>query len=738
MDYQAWETILNRINFLCIYVSTVLVPIDCFVFQQSHFSNVEVVNLSSDFIYLACSIIYMIKFSKSRVYSCFDVFLTLFLLAFSSCLITGDLSDKRLKIISVLRFLRYITCCAVNGKVQIFRNSLEKWLILTLVTFTQVINLLCCLWFFAGCPFTRPECVSDSWSWVSRDTDLDIHNSFSIWIRSMYFILQTLTTVGYGDIFVSISSEMVFVIFLMILGSVYNGLIISVVTSAMKSFNIAYILYLQEIHEVNKFSKLLGFSSGANSFVESLMDYKNNLFLKFLGISEVKLSQTLPNALLLQYKKDNLSPLLKLHPLLNVFRGLKVNELCEAGILLSLPKGFYAHFQSDIVSSVEIVREGSYSLHCNQIPNGTHLIIGDSIGEDGIIMRSRYENTFVTDSFMEIVSIPDKFVRRLFDRCQQKKGNDKEFSFLPQFLSLPIKSKELQALANVHHDRKNRKIAALITNENHPTSSGRSRLYSKEREGTFWIISNLVVLVICTFYCTRIPISFVSLLSCRNSQLLAVDCLSFLSPAIGTDYFCDFLYFVYFILRVTLCPVFIAEGGRFILERDFALIRREFLSFSSCRSSFLLFFRVLLLFPFDLLAVSTDYLWFYRLSKVFSVFLISSLLSEICVFVERFEVKLVYFNQTRLKEVFAVLEQLIFILISVVWFTSFWELTRYSSVASEWVSSFYWCLTTVTTTGYGDIIPNTSYSTSVSVVTMFLGSLLLSSVIAQFVNSVQG
>jgi hypothetical protein len=77
-------------------------------------------------------------------------------------------------------------------------------------------------------------------------------------------------------------------------------------------------------------------------------------------------------------------------------------------------------------------------------------------------------------------------------------------------------------------------------------------------------------------------------------------------------------------------------------------------------------------------------------------------------------------------------------LLSFTFVACLFELSHFNAEASSWIGSFYWCLTTLTTTGYGDITPLTSSDTLVSIIAIFFGSLLFASIIGQFVNSLQG
>ena len=86
-------------------------------------------------------------------------------------------------------------------------------------------HLMCCFWYFqakiqdypAGC-------------WVRDEGLIDSANSDK-YLVSFYFIFQTLTTVGYGDITVGTETERIICIFIMIAGVGFYSYTIGNMTS---------------------------------------------------------------------------------------------------------------------------------------------------------------------------------------------------------------------------------------------------------------------------------------------------------------------------------------------------------------------------------------------------------------------------------------------------------------------------------------------------------------------------
>lgn len=83
--------------------------------------------------------------------------------------------------------------------VALRNNTINRCLLIAVFTSIYA-TTLASIWFYLSCRRLN-ECSSDEDSWVGSDSVLREKNIFSIYIRSMHFIIQTLFTVGYGKAF---------------------------------------------------------------------------------------------------------------------------------------------------------------------------------------------------------------------------------------------------------------------------------------------------------------------------------------------------------------------------------------------------------------------------------------------------------------------------------------------------------------------------------------------------------
>lgn len=619
------------------------------------------------------------------------------------------------------------------------RNSLAKRILFVSGIAFQIINFLGCAWFFVACSFDKSACASKSNNWVAFDHVVDVSSPFSIWIRSIYFILQTLTTVGYGDIRVTSSLEISFTVLLMLFAAVCNSFIISLVVNLVKSLGIPSILYHEQIFAFKRFLEIHQTKSSddfqASSIFNNIITFKNTLYSRYLGYSEYILVGSLPNDLQEMYKRYTLQPFIQSHILLRIFQGLDSTDIIPFCTNVFLPKDYTFHFQEDRVQQIEIVREGSLVQKNNEGVHSFRLISGDSIGEVELITRTSYSSTLVTSEPTEIIIIPRFFVQQLYHSCSRGILNGKRIVFHPEIIHLRKNKEGLQSMAHLHHNRKNRKITALLNDSEATGHASILSLKNLQWLGFYLIIMDLILVVVLVGFATHPVILFaLRMLSPRISKCRLKENLDYFSLL------CNIAYCVCYLQRSLYFPVIDGLNGEKTEASRQIFSTEKLLDWNSVftYSKLLTFLKVVLLFPYNLLDWSlclsgSGFEWI----DLLSIFLFPPLIAETGIFYEKFKInEIVLVEPANFKESLKVFEKVIYASILIIWLTALWQIWQMNG--DGWVSSIYWCLTTITTTGYGDFVPTNQVETVFSVVAFLSGSLLYASAIAQFVNAVQG
>lgn len=92
-------------------------------------------------------------------------------------------------------------------------------------------------WVWIACPFSPLSNCNNDNNWINHDDVVDANNVSDVMVRSMYFVLQSFTTVGFGDVLPQNKSEVAFCIFLTVISMLFWNGFNSLVVSCTKWFN---------------------------------------------------------------------------------------------------------------------------------------------------------------------------------------------------------------------------------------------------------------------------------------------------------------------------------------------------------------------------------------------------------------------------------------------------------------------------------------------------------------------
>ncbi len=189
---------------------------------------------------------------------------------------SGEITTS-LGVISLLRMLRVFRLIDFVKKLQdprIFNHPLLRfgfflfWILL-------FAHWVACGWLLLGTNFTKDE------KWLS-------------YLKSLYWTITTLTTVGYGDFIPHTTSQMVYTIIIMMLGAGVYGYVIGNVAGLITNVNEAKTNYLRRIDNINTFFR---FRKIPLHLQEKVLDYQGYLWESRLGYDENVVLENLPYSL---------------------------------------------------------------------------------------------------------------------------------------------------------------------------------------------------------------------------------------------------------------------------------------------------------------------------------------------------------------------------------------------------------------------------------------------------------
>lgn len=218
---------------------------------------------------------------------------------------------------------------------RLFKQAMEKKGLFVHETYVRVVlvfvfaifysSILACAWFYLSCRRRDlSTCLLDDGLWVARDSVLDIRDPVSRYFRSLYFVVQTLFTIGYGDIYPVSNSEIMFTLFLILNGSLFYAFMISSITSLLSNRDATTKLFRSETNVIKDFFSARGVAS---DIAEQMQGYFDFLFSRKKGVLEGTVLAALPSSLSLAVKAS-FAPCLEQ---VAFFQAIRKHCACFAG-----------------------------------------------------------------------------------------------------------------------------------------------------------------------------------------------------------------------------------------------------------------------------------------------------------------------------------------------------------------------------------------------------------------------
>jgi hypothetical protein len=235
----------------------------------------------------------------------------------------------------------------------------------------------------------------------------------------------------------------------------------------------------------------------------------------------------------------------------------------------------------------------------------------------------------------------------------------------------------------------------------------------------FRLVWGVVYLLGIVYYLLATPLRIVNIAeNCPRGTSLT-DCLSVWQWNQLCDYFVDTIMVVTLVLNAFFFAFVKLESSVQRTITDHRLILQRF------RNSSSYIVMILLVMPIDLMAIEFGMLPCFRLSKFLSVFLLPTAVGEVSEYLSTY---LLYSIRS---EALTVLHLTYAALFLCVWLASGWSIITYlNDTQYDFVASIFFSLTTMTTVGYGDIVPHTTGETLFVIVACILGPCMCATIIA--------
>lgn len=592
---------------------------------------------------------------------------------------------------------RLICFCQVSDRLKSFSTSLIKvrfpvdestFRILSSLMFgSMYASFMACIWFYLG--YNNSTVVESSW--VSFDSVIVLDSYFSRYIRSLHFVVTTTFTIGYGDISPSNDVEIVFSLILIFNALLFFAFSIAIMTSLLTSRNVTQKRFRAEMESLKRFLFLQHTPTAVRNIISA---YFNFLYDRQYGMMEEKMFPALPAGILFDIK-DRFTSQLKSVPFFSHQSDEFVSTCVRLLSFRAYPPGAIVFLQDERRRELMLVRSGRIEIFNQESKSAlTTLVPGDHVGEFQLIFGTACELNARAAVFTEVavlsyeaysVAIEEAAaVAEEYYGCVvmahkwiESRPNalvatvDAHKGFLSRFVTVQ---------SSVEKTANNKRMLAMMRE----VSNLFSESFTIPPSHVFRLIWDVVIGFCCLYYVIVVPLR-VMILYCQHSNhrhnLFGWDW------SLIIDYLCDILFIVDFILRGGYFSFELFESDLKIMVTRKSEIWSHFIKTSRAFNDFIL------CLPFDLIALFTGNILLIRLIKAYSYVLLPVISREIIQFLD--EVK----HITISSEAVNIVQLSLNTLVVIVWSSVIWAVIHSSDEVHNVVSSFYWCLTTMTTVG---------------------------------------
>lgn len=323
-------------------------------------------------------------------------------------------SSQKFFIADILAILPYAVFFS-NPIFQLFR--LLKWVrVLKMARFFQIRNIRVLskisFWFILLGFLIFSHWLTCGWLHIhGLESDLTNVDNY---VQSLYWVITTLTSVGYGDIVPHGNVEMLFTILLQILGVAVLALFVGAVVGIFTKKNPAEQRFGENME---KLRALIHYQSIPKRLENRISDYFTYEWKQKLGYDESELMESLPYGLRMELQLEFKKNVIKDIPLFDCVDDHFIRDVAQYLTPMILTPGDYLFRAGDIANSMFFVQKGKIKvLSADEGKQLTILQKGDFMGEIGLFKKVTRTATVKSISYSDVYELQKKEFDKVLKR----------------------------------------------------------------------------------------------------------------------------------------------------------------------------------------------------------------------------------------------------------------------------------------------------------------------------------
>ena len=544
----------------------------------------------------------------------------------------------------------------------------------------------------------------------------------------IYFLIHTVIA---GDINIVSNEEYVFSLFLILNGSLYYAFLISSISSLISNKDVTTKMFRSDLAKVCTLLQVRDTPEALRMRINSFFQHS---LVRQCGCNENSFLNDIPVSLLKEIK-HSYSDQLRILPFFSSLSDSFIELCVERLTYRTYVPGSVIFFQNERGHREAIlVESGRIDLTVQSEKETLYsYVAGDAFGDFQLIFGTVNEVTAQASTFTEVmvlcISSFSDAIRVL--NLEMDISADHWLARQGDALRSTIEShkrdleKFLVVQTSISETRRHKAIFPTSNSTLHGQKKSKIYVLPNSFFRPLWASCSLIGM---TYFSLAIPIRILVYWQCPFRSTSS-ECLSSWDTSLVIDYLWDIFFLVDIILHCFLYCFEVFEDDRHVLVSEWRRIAKRF----STSPSVVVY--ALAALPLDFFAIRWGYLLVLRLSKLLWVLLVFDRINTILYYCEHYSAR----KQALLgTQGITVLHLSIVTFLVMLWTAIAWAILRNEVDKFGIIASLYWAMTTMTTVGYGDIIPETNSETLFVVLFCIIGPSCSATIIANaasFLNS---